>query len=91
MLEETVNENFSTVNSFIVNPLLCFVSSALNTKTTNEITSYCAQFFSYNDVIELKQILYNHTGDRNSKHRGDDKLVSEIKDIMEIIRKYNNH
>ena len=71
----------------VVNPLLCYISTALDTKSTEYVINCCLPFYSHQQIIEFKDILCSHTGEKNTKNRGDKKCKSELSNIIAIFHK----
>ena len=73
-----------------VNNILCYISTARHAKTDEQILQYCLPFYDLNDIREAKDILCKLSNERNTKRRGDNSKTTEISDILDLFRKYDD-
>ena len=78
-------------NNVYINDILCFISTAMNSKTNEYIIQSCMSFYEVNKIKDAKAILCSFNDERPVKRRGDEAKVNEIKDIIELIRKYDEN
>ena len=69
---------------FIVNEVLCYIQNKMDTKAKEVIVNLASQFFTYEEIIAAKKLLYEVvpvTCRRLIIHRGDDKARQEVADM----------
>ena len=73
--------------NYVVNEVLCFISSALDSKTTDYIIGNCLPFYSQIKIREAKDLLCTLINEKPTRRRGENAIKLELSDIIEIIRK----
>ena len=71
--------------TIIINPLLCYITSALKSKSSEYIISSSLPFFNRDSINEAKNILYKYGNDKATRRRGRDAAKAELSDIIEMI------
>ena len=76
-------------DNYVVNDILCFISSAMDSKTTDYIIRNCLPFYRQNKIQEAKDLLCELVNKKSNRRRGDNAMKLDITDMVEIIRHCN--
>ena len=85
-------EKYTACKHPVVNELLCFVHNRLKILPVDYILKLCQGFYNDDAIVTAKRILYNNTeGIRKSciryiKHKGQNKIQDDLKDIVTVLR-----
>ena len=71
----------------IVNGVLCYTSTARHSLRNDDIVRVCLAFFNDDDIIKGKDILCDIIGEKSKRRRNENRVMNEVKDILEILRK----
>ena len=72
---------------FCISNVLCFISTARLSYTEETMISLCSSFYKADELYEAKDKLCQMIGQTPKKRRGDDRLKSEVLDILAHLRK----
>ena len=75
------------MSELIINDILCYISTARNSKTDDYIIQCCLPFFNISKIKEAKSLICTYSSDRPIHRRGDNLIKSELTDILELFRK----
>ena len=75
------------MSELVINDILCYISTARNSKTDDSIIQCCLPFYSISRIKEAKALLFKYTSDRPKSRRGDNLQKNEITDILDLFRK----
>ena len=81
-------DKVSDVDKFEVNDILCFISTAISVKSNDFIINSCTAYYELTKIREAKELLFAYSNEKSIKRRGENCKKSEIQDIIEILRKY---
>ena len=71
----------------LINNFLCYVSTARHRMKYDDIVRTCIAFYKENDLLEGKSLLCVKLGDKPKWRRGENRLVSEVQDVLNILKK----
>lgn len=80
-----------SIEDAVVNGILCYISTARNSHSDQTISSICQSFYKYDVITKGKEVLFEITGAEYSKRRGNDKLKSEVNDIIQEFRRIDEN
>ena len=83
--EMTESKGETKAKSLHVDNLICYVTTARHSMKTNEIIRICITFYKETDILRSKEYLCQLVEERNIHWCNEDRLVNEMKDIMDII------
>lgn len=72
---------------YAINGLLCYLSSARHLLTEHVLLSVCQSFYCVDKVNEAKRLLYSYTKETPIIRRGDNRVKSDLNDIILLLRK----
>ena len=81
----SVNEE--TLKSPIISGVLCYTSTARHSVRHDDIVRICLAFFKEDDIIKGKDILCNIIGDKPKRRRGEDRIMNEVRDILDMLKR----
>ena len=70
------------IDNAVINGLLCYVSTARNSYSEQDLLSICQGFYQHEKIVEAKKILFNFSGGSITHRRGDSKVKSDMTDIL---------
>lgn len=73
----------------VINSVLCFISSSLNSYEKEVIIHQAVGFYSENDIKNAKSTICNHLKIKPAWRRSDDKMRNEVKDIIDLVNQAN--
>ena len=79
--------NEETLTSPIINGVLCYASTARHSVRHDDIVRVCLAFFKEDDVIKGKDTLCNFVGEKPKRRRGEDRMMHEVRDILDILKR----
>ena len=85
-MQDCCKSNIETEN-VCINDILCFISTAINSKTDEFIIQSCFSFYETTKIKHAKSLLCSLYGDRPKTRRGDGAKRAEIGDIIDLFRK----
>ena len=74
----------------IVNSVLCFISSAYKDYNVDALKELVYSFYTFDDIIEAKQIIYDILNNEIVSRREPNKKKKEIDDIFEKFESLND-
>ena len=80
-------EEDSNNDKMIIDNVLCYVSSARHSMKNDDIVQVCLAFYKLEDIIKGKDLHYGIVGEKPKRRRHENKCLSEIKDILEMLCK----
>lgn len=83
--EVTESKGETNTKPLHVDNLLCYVTTARHSMKTDEIVRICVTFYKETDILKSKEYLCQLVDERNIRRRNEDRLVNEMRDIMDII------
>ncbi len=79
------------ITNFIINGVLCFLSTARHTHTEQALLSICFSFYNAEKISEAKEVLFSHFQETPTKRRGEARARAELIDILTLLNaKANN-
>ena len=75
-------------SEIVLNNILCFISTARNSKSTEYILQCCLLFYSIDEVKSAKNLLSEYGNEKVINRRGENALKNEITDIIELFKKF---
>ena len=81
------DNNIPSTDIPVINNVLCYLSSARDSMKYDDIVRTCLVFYNENDIIASKDLLFKYVGERPIRRRNENKILHEIKDIMEMLKK----
>ena len=61
----------------VTNGVLCFLTTARQSYSTENLISMCVSFYSYERILDAKKVLFSLTGESAITRRGEGKFRSE--------------
>ena len=80
-------ENGLSGETIVFDNLLCFVSTARHSLKRDDIIRMCLSFYKESVILKSKDTLCDIVGVKTIRRRHEDRLMNELKDIMEILEK----
>ena len=74
-----------SADKLIVCNVLCYASTARHVMKSDEIKYVCIAFYSSDDIIRAKDLLYNILNVKSIRRKGTDRILKELNDIMELL------
>ena len=74
---------------YVVNGLLCYLTSARHNHTDQALLSVCQSFYSADIVSDAKKILYAYSNDIPTSRRGGQRVKSDLEDTIALLRKFD--
>ena len=74
-------------SDIIINNFLCYVSTARHCMRHDDITRMCIVFYKENDMLDGKNLLCAKVGDKPKWRRGENRLINEVQDVLNILKK----
>ena len=84
-MEDTSNE----VNGQIplISNILCYVSTARDSMRSDDMIRTCLAFYKEDEIIKGKDLLFDLGGEKPKRRRGDDRMLHELTDIIDLLKK----
>ena len=79
-----------TDHNFIIDGVLCYISSARNSLGEQTIVAACQSFYSGEEILQAKEKFYKFVGDKPPNRRGNSKTLSDLTDIIALFRKLDD-
>ena len=73
--------------NLVVNNLLCFISSTINSYDKEIITHQCASFYNENEITTAKSTFFSHLKIKPTWRKGENKSKLNIIDILDLMCK----
>ena len=77
----------TTSSKLVVNNVLCYTTSARDNLRSDDIIRTCLAFYNQDDIVKGKDILFEFVGERPIRRRNNDRLLHEMQDIMDMLKK----
>lgn len=90
MTESDENEavsNDTQEKLMVVNDVLCFITTAIDTKTNDFMVNSCIAYYEARIIREAKEVLFSYTDEKLVKRRGENSKKADILDIIDLVRK----
>ena len=81
----TESKGETKAKSLHVNNLLCYATTACHSMKTDEVVRICITFYKETEILKSKEYLCQIVEERNTHRLNEDRLVNEMKEIMDII------
>lgn len=81
------NEGEENSSHIVISNILCYATTARHVMRADDIVRTCLAFYSPDDVIKGKDLLFNNVGEKIKRRRNDNRILHEIQDILELIKK----
>ena len=85
MMAEKESECLST--AIVIDPVLCYVSTARHSMRSDDIVRVCLAFFKEEDIINAKDKIFEIAGVKPKRRRNENRLVNEMEDLLDILKK----
>ena len=73
-----------TNESLLINNILCFVSTARQSTSCNEIVQICLAFYKEKEILDAKKLICDFIGEKIKYRRGENRMLYELKDLVEL-------
>ena len=73
--------------SIVINKVLCYTSTARHTMKNDDIVRICLAFYSDEEIIGGKDMLYELAGEKPKRRRHENRRINEIQDLLDMLRK----
>ena len=73
--------------NLVTNNFLCYVSTARHRMRNDDIVRTCIAFYKENDLLAGKSLLCDQIGDKPKWRRGENRLVTEVQDVLNLLKK----
>ena len=75
------------VRDMIVSNILCYMTTSRYSLRNDDIVRVCIAFYSCDDILKGKDLLFDIIGDRSSRRRNKERLIHELEDILKMLQK----
>ena len=78
-------------SSIVINPLLCFVNTALEKISFSDIINICSCFYNETIVQNAKDEILKHYSERPMRKKSKISIIDDIEDIVNIFKNCNEN
>ena len=78
------------MSDIIINNVLCYISSARHSLPEDNIIIVVKSFYSFDKIKEAKDVIHDLCQIKGKRRKADDKISSEIKDILTALKNRDN-
>ena len=71
----------------IIDGVLCYTSTSRHVMRNDDIVRVCLAFYEDDDILRAKDILYEKVGEKIRRKRGENRIIQEIQDILDMLKK----
>ena len=79
----------TSIQNAVINSVLCYLSSARHLLEEQSLIASCITFYNRDIIYKAKEVMCNFASEDIIKRRGDDKIKSDIVDILTILKKHD--
>ena len=87
ILKMTNKSDSGDVSDMIVSNILCYMTTARHSLRNDDIVRVCIAFYSCDDILKGKDLLFDIIGERSSRRRNKDRIIHELEDILKMLQK----
>ena len=73
--------------NFVISNILCYISTARHSHRVDDIVRTCYVFYKPDTITKGKDLLYDLCGESSKRRRGENRLVQELQDIVDLLEK----
>lgn len=77
-----------SMGDLIINNILCYITSARKSLTTDQIIQCCIAFYNKQQIYDAKDYIFSLNNESSTRRRGNNAIRSEIEDIIKVLTKY---
>ena len=73
--------------SLEISNILCYIATARHAMRYDDIVRVCLAFYSNDDVLKGKDLLFTYAGKKVKRRRNENRILHEMYDIMDLLKK----
>ena len=86
-----MEDSTCSCKSLVIDSLLCYASTARHSMKSDDIIRICLSFYKEAQIIKSKDVLCELLGEKGKRRRNENKLLNEMKDIMDMLSKCDDN